>query len=112
MITLRLESSLGCDSIVRYNITLLTGLNNPLWAQDIRLSPNPAKERVQLSGIRFPAGHGKVRIFHSTGQLMEEWGVAFGAETLSWDVGHWLSGVYWAELIVAGQQARWRFVVE
>ena len=112
MITLTLESSSGCDSIVCYHITLLTRLDNPLWAQDIRLSPNPAKDRVQLSWRRLTDQHGEVRIFHSTGRLVAERRVASGTQTLSWNVHHWPSGVYWAELIVAGQRARWRFVVE
>ncbi len=112
MITLALESSLGCDSIVRYHITLLTGLDDPIWAKDIRLSPNPAQDRVHLSGIRLPAGQGRLRIFHSTGQVVAERMVSPGAQVQSWEVGAWPSGVYWAEMAVGGQRARWRFVVE
>ena len=112
MISLTLESSFGCDSIVRYNITLLTGMDNPLWAQDIRLSPNPARGRVQLSWRWLPAQQARLRIFHSTGQRMADRFTSPGTRTLSWDVSDWPSGVYWAELASGGQRARWRFVVE
>ncbi|MCB9292270.1 MAG: hypothetical protein H6559_03930 [Lewinellaceae bacterium] len=107
-----LESALGCDSIVRYHVTLLTGLGDPLWAEDVRLSPNPATELVTLSWQRFSAGRGRVRIFHSTGQLVAERPVGPGIQSLGWEVDHWPSGIYWAELEVGGQQARRRFVVE
>lgn len=112
LITVTLESALGCDSIVRYHIALLTGLNDPLWAEGIRLSPNPATDFVRLSWRRLPAGRGRVRIFHSTGQLVAEQAVLPGAGAVKWQASHWPSGIYWAELEVGGQRVRRRFVVE
>ncbi|MCB0566829.1 MAG: hypothetical protein KDD01_20870, partial [Phaeodactylibacter sp.] len=112
VITETLESTLGCDSIIRYQITILTNLDSPAWAQGVRLSPNPASGIVRLSWRQLPVQQGRVRIFHSIGQLVAERNTLPGSKTLSWDVRHWPSGVYWVEMDINGQRARWRLVVE
>lgn len=106
-----LESSMGCDSIVSYQLSILTDIENPFWAQDIQLSPNPAHDQVQLSWQHLPGNNNRLRIYQSLGQLVVEHLIPSNSNSYQWDIHSWSSGVYWIELNAGGQIARWRLVV-
>lgn len=112
IITETLMSALGCDSIVSYQVAIVSGLDNPLWAQHILLAPNPARERVKLSWQGLPATGGSVRIYQALGQVVAEQRINSGSQSCQWDVQGWPSGIYWVEMNLAGQLARWRLMVE
>ena len=106
-----LESSMGCDSIVSYWLSILTDTENPYWAQNIQLSPNPTHDQVQLSWQYLPGNHNRIRIYQSLGQLAEEHLIPANSNSYQWEIHNWPSGIYWIELNADGQIARWRLVV-
>jgi len=46
------------------------------------------------------------------GQLVAGQRITSGSQFCRWEVQDWPSGIYWVEMNVAGQLARWRLVVE
>lgn len=105
------ESSMGCDSIVSYQLSILTDIENPYWAQDIQITPNPAHDQVQLSWKHLPGYHNRLRIYQSLGQLVVEHLIPANSNNYQWGIHNWPSGIYWIELNTDGQVARWRLVV-
>jgi len=107
-----LTSSLGCDSLVLYVIDLLTNVREPHWASSIRLSPNPATDRVRLNWEQLPGQRGVVRMYQLTGQLMAERHIWPGMQSIQWDVHTWPAGAYLLELRSGGQVVYRRWLVE
>jgi uncharacterized repeat protein (TIGR01451 family) len=112
LISETLTSVQGCDSIVSYLLTIISQLDNPTWAQQITLSPNPAGQVSVLSGGGQPLPSGLVRIYQSSGALWATHYIPSGSQALKLDTGAWPAGVYLVQLLATEERAYWRLIVQ
>lgn len=109
VITTILMSEMGCDSIVSYEI-IISSINNPGWAKNILLSPNPSNNIARLEWTLLPIQEGMIRIYQAQGILIAEQAIKAGEHSASWQVKDWAPGVYLIEMHIGKQIARWRLV--
>lgn len=94
----------GCSSMdtIHVEVEDCTGIEEPAWADNWQLYPNPAQDQVVLAWPTQMTGTVQVRIFTSTGQLMYQAEELRGTETLS--VQNWAAGLYQVEIRYQGER--------
>ncbi|MEL6654117.1 MAG: T9SS type A sorting domain-containing protein, partial [Bacteroidota bacterium] len=78
---------------------------------DFRLFPNPASDQIRLTVDQSLREALPYKIFTTTGQLLESGMIPAGTNDMSWEVGHWPSGMYLLQ--IQSEQVRFaeRFVI-
>ena len=95
--------SMGCDTPGCINTVIDEGLivNG---VERLRVWPNPAGERFQVSGFKFQVGGTKVlRFYNSQGVKVEEVEVPEGAESVEVDVSGYGKGLYFLQYVHSGE---------
>ncbi|MBC8486890.1 MAG: T9SS type A sorting domain-containing protein [Bacteroidetes bacterium] len=94
--------SMGCDTP-----GCATGTNTYEFVEEtngeLKVWPNPVKEKFQVSGYGFQVGGQMViKVYNSQGLKVEEIKVPDGKETITVNVKGWQKGMYFVQLIVNG----------
>ncbi|MEL6843842.1 MAG: proprotein convertase P-domain-containing protein [Bacteroidota bacterium] len=78
---------------------------------DFRLFPNPASDQIRLTVDQSLREALPYKIFTTTGQLIDSGMIPAGTNEMSWEVGHWPSGMYLLQ--IQSEQVRFaeRFVI-
>jgi hypothetical protein len=63
-----LTASNGCDSIVRLNLTLILGLNNPAALSNVKVYPNPTNGKLTIDAENFEC----VELYDVSGRLINK----------------------------------------
>jgi len=96
--------SMGCDTP-----GCATGTNTFEFVEEtngeLRVWPNPVKEKFQVSGYGFQVGGQMViKVYNSQGLKVEEVEVPDGKETITVNVQGWLKGMYFIRLLIDGEE--------
>lgn len=86
----------GCTSAdtIYVEVEDCVGIQEPEWARQWQLYPNPAHHQITLSGP--PSAPITLRVFSSTGQLVYQFHEVMDQHRI--DVSQWASGLYQVEL--------------
>ncbi len=88
-------SHAGCDSLVRYEISILTALSESVGIGGWSLAPNPARSFCTLSG---PAAPAAIRILTAQGQCLRTLSAGRSRQNQQLPL-EWLpQGFYWVEV--------------
>ena len=88
-------SHAGCDSLVRYEISILTQLSETVESGEWSLAPNPARSFCTLSGPAVPA---VVRILTAQGQCLQTLFVVRSDRERQLPLQGLPQGFYWVEV--------------
>lgn len=88
-------SHAGCDSLVRYEISILTGLSESVEIEGWSLAPNPTRSFCTLSG---PAGPAAVRILTAQGQCLRTLSAWRSSQEQQLPLEGLPQGFYWVEV--------------
>lgn len=111
IITEVLQNNYGCDSILLYEISVLSDINNISWQEDIQIAPNPAQRNVQIHWPLLPLATTEIKVYSSHGQLIYTQNNKPQVQSLKWDVSNWPPGSYWLEFEKGGYKARKKLLI-
>ncbi len=106
-ITRVVPSDNGCDQIIHYEFTLLTGLEPPLWAVDWQIGPNPVQDQLSIrrGGTILP--HLTIRLIQADGRLALQQAFPAGQRELELQCHDLPAGTYFLELRQGWEWYRW-----
>jgi len=91
----------GYQLLPRYqaDIEIISSVDEPAWAQDLKVYPNPTADRVQLS---MSTDMEVVHLTNQLGQRVRSWEVNAQNQTL--DVSNLPTGIYMLEIVASGER--------
>ena len=106
------ESSIGCDSLIGFQISITNSIENPFWASEIKLHPNPTSEWLGLYWQNLPAESNIISIYDVLGKQVAQQKINYGATTFRKNIKNWAPGIYILKLQSGQETASWRFVIQ
>ena len=103
----------GCEmSSEVVTIDNLTSVEEPIWAKNLRLFPNPATDILTLELPAFTASDLIVELLNVTGQTMQVIDKERNSNVLRMNVSTLPSGLYWLKMQMEGELVVRKVVVE
>jgi len=94
----------GCELTSEIiTVDRLTLIDEPIWAQDLRLFPNPVREVLTIELPLFAAPDLEVELLNVTGQLMQVIDKERNSNALRINVSNLPSGLYWVKMQMEGE---------
>ncbi len=103
----------GCE-VTSEVITIdrLTSIEEPTWAKDLRLFPNPATEMLTLELPAFIASDLTLELLNARGQTVQRIDTEQNSNTLRMNVSNLPSGLYWVKMQAKGELVVRKVVVD
>jgi hypothetical protein len=100
---------LGCDSLVVYNIDLLTHLEQPAWADQLQIGPNPTHDILNISwkGDKFRLE--EARIMTVNGKTLQKASLLNANGNKQLTTSQLPNGIYFLELRQGKETHQWTF---